>query len=105
MIAKRPKRGSIAELEKVASRWQVPFEQSDRALYAIMTEERCTYVRELRCDGQMKTWRAIASICHERWHSSGEALWEPVSSQIVGQGLCKIAALAHSENPTAFPWN
>jgi hypothetical protein len=65
------------------------------------------YVRQLRID-EKRTWRAVARGVHEKLAEDRNLpgpLWEPVSNQIVGMSLCKVAAETHDQDYMQPPWN
>jgi hypothetical protein len=65
------------------------------------------YVRTLRIEERC-TWRAVARTVHERVAGDRNLrapLWEPLSNQIMGMALCKVAAETHDQDFMEPPWN
>ena len=65
------------------------------------------YVRQLRID-EKRTWRSVARGVHEKLAEDRKLpgpLWEPISNQIVGMSLCKVAAETHDQDYMQPPWN
>ena len=65
------------------------------------------FVRQLRIE-EKRTWRAVARGVHEKLAEDRNLpgpLWEPISNQIVGMSLCKVAAETHDQDYMEPPWN
>ena len=65
------------------------------------------FVRQLRID-EKRTWRAVARGVHQKLAEDRKLpgpLWEPISNQIVGMSLCKVAAETHDQDYMLPPWN
>ena len=73
----------------------------------IMRLQYAGTVRQLRIDDSC-SWRAVARGVHEQLSAKGRSaitLWEPVSNQLMGMALCKVAAETYDQDYMQPPWN
>jgi len=75
---------------------------------AVVTRlDLASFVRQLRID-EKRSWRAVARGVHEKLAEDRKLpgpLWEPISNQIMGMSLCKVAAETHDQDYMQPPWN
>jgi hypothetical protein len=75
---------------------------------AIVTRlEMGSFVRAQRIE-ERKSWRAVSRSVHEevqRARKLTSPLWEPVSNQLMGMTLCKVAAEVADQDYMEPPWN
>lgn len=88
------------DLEKLVQAAKETSDYFQETAAKIMTQEKATYIKKLRCD-EGYSWRAVAETCHEEW----EGDWGPPSNQIMGMALCEIASGFFGENFMEAPWN
>ena len=75
---------------------------------AIVTRlEMGAFVRAQRID-ERKSWRAVSRAVHDemlRRQKLSGPLWQPVSNQLMGMTLCKVAAEVADQDYMQAPWN
>lgn len=65
---------------------------------AKLTAKQVAQIRTWRVDQEM-TWRAVAQAAIDAWRS------DHGGNQLMGEELCRAAAIALGEDPDSEPWN
>lgn len=93
------------EMAKHANETMRAFEVMAEAIVTRL--EMGAFVRAQRID-ERKSWRAVSRAVHDemlRRQKLSGPLWQPVSNQLMGMTLCKVAAEVADQDYMQAPWN